>query len=56
METSPKKYADYLGKTAARPAFAAYPAPQRLSDFTDTFGSDLTMLEARMQRFLAALK
>jgi hypothetical protein len=56
METMPKKYAEFLGKTAARPPFAAYPAAQRLSDFTDTFGSDLTMLDARMQRFLAGLK
>ena len=38
------------------PAFAAYRAPQRLKDFTDIFGSDLTMLDARLQRFVAGLK
>jgi len=56
METSPKKYAEFLAKTAARPPFAIYPAPERLNDFTTVFGSDLTMLDARMQRFLAGLK
>jgi hypothetical protein len=56
MESSPKKYTEFLAKTAARPAFAIYPAPERLSDFTSVFGSDLTMLDARLQRFLAGLK
>ena len=56
METSPRKYAEYLAKTAVRPAFGVYSAPQRLSDFTSVFGSDLTMLDARMQRFLGGLK
>lgn len=56
METMPKKYSEYLAKTAARSAFIAYPAPERLSDFMAVFGSDLTMLDARMQRFLAGLK
>jgi hypothetical protein len=55
-ESSPKKYTEYLGKTAARPLFADYLAPQRLQDFTDVFGSDLAMLDARLQRFLAGLK
>jgi hypothetical protein len=56
METSPRKYAEYLAKTAARPSFAVYSAPERLSDFTSVFGSDLTMLDARMQRFLSGIK
>jgi len=56
MESMPKKYIEYLAKTAARPAFTDYPGPQRLRDFTDVFGSDLAMLDARMQRFLAGLK
>jgi len=56
MESMPKKYIDYLAKTAARPSFTDYPGPQRLRDFTDIFGSDLAMLDARMQRFLAGLK
>ncbi|MBW8885795.1 MAG: DUF1570 domain-containing protein, partial [Planctomycetia bacterium] len=56
IETTPKKYIEYLAKTAARPDFAEYPGPQRLQDFTTVFGSDLTMLNARMQRFMAGLK
>jgi Protein of unknown function (DUF1570) len=56
MESSPKKYIEYVAKTAARPAFVDYRSPQRLADFTDVFGSDLTMLDARMQRFLTGLK
>jgi hypothetical protein len=56
IESTPKKYIEYMAKTAARPAFADFPAPQRLQEFTGTFGSDLTMLDARMQRFLAGLK
>jgi hypothetical protein len=55
-ETMPKQYIAYLTKTAARPAFADYPAPQRLQDFIDVFGSDLAMLDARLQRFIAGLK
>ena len=55
-ESEPKKYQQLLAKTAARAAFSAYPAPQRLKDFTDIFGSDLKMLDARLQRFVAGLK
>jgi uncharacterized protein DUF1570 len=56
IETTPKKYIEYMAKTAARPMFADYSGPKRLQDFTDVFGSDLTMLDARMQRFIAGLK
>lgn len=56
METEPKKYIQYLNKTAVLPTFAAYPSPERLSHFTGIFGADLKMLEARMQRFMAGLK
>jgi hypothetical protein len=56
METEPKKYQQYLTKTAQLPNFADYPAPQRLKDFTDVFGSDLRLLDARMQRFVSGLK
>jgi hypothetical protein len=55
-ETDPKRYAQFLAKTAALPPFSDYRSPQRLKDFTDVFGSDLKMLDARMQRFLAGLK
>jgi len=56
IESEPQKYQQLLAKTAALPAFADYPAPKRLRDFTDIFGSDLKMLDARMQRFLVGLK
>ena len=55
-ETEPKKYSAYLMKTAAVRPFSDYSAPQRLKDFTDTFGSDLPMLDARMKRFISGLK
>ena len=56
VETMPKKYIEFLSKTAERPAFSDYPGPKRLQDFTDIFGADLAMLDARMQRFMAGLK
>jgi hypothetical protein len=55
-ETDPKKYSAYLMKTAAIKPFSDYRSPQRLKDFTDTFGSDLTMLDARLKRFISGLK
>ena len=55
-ETEPKKYSEYLMKTAAIKPFSDYRSPQRLKDFTDIFGSDLAMLDARLQRFIAGLK
>jgi hypothetical protein len=55
-ESEPKKYQQLLAKTASVGTFTAYPAPQRLKDFTDIFGSDLKLLDARMQRFVAGLK
>jgi hypothetical protein len=55
-ESEPKKYFQYLAKTAAIPPFSNYRSPERLADFTAAFGSDLTMLDARMTRFVAGLK
>ncbi len=55
-ETEPKKYFRYLTKTAAAPPFTAYRGPDRLKDFTAIFGSDLAMLDARLQRFIKGLK
>jgi hypothetical protein len=55
-ETMPKKYFEYLSRTAARPAFKDYSSQERLQDFTSIFGTDLRMLDARMERFLAGLK
>jgi hypothetical protein len=55
-ESEPRKYFAYLSKTASRPAFGNYRGPERLKDFTDVFGSDFAMLDARLQRFIAKLK
>jgi hypothetical protein len=55
-ETEPRKYAEYLAKTAAAQAFTRRTGPERLADFTGVFGTDLAMLDARLQRFIAGLK
>lgn len=55
IESEPKKYFQYLAKTAAAKPFSDYRGPERLKDFTDVFGADLRMFDARMQRFLASL-
>lgn len=54
-ESEPRKFYAYLSKTAARKAFADYKSPERLRDFTDAFGGNLAMLEARYLRFMAGL-
>ena len=55
-ETQSRAYAEYLKRVAARPAFAAYPAPQRVADFTASFGDDWQMLDARVSRFIEELR
>ena len=56
IETMPKKYVEYLARTAGRPVFVDYGSTKRLDDFTAVFGANLSMLDARMQRFMAGLK
>jgi hypothetical protein len=56
VETQPKLYSQYLARTAGRPAFRAYPAAERLADFTAVFGKDLQLLEAHYLRFMGELK
>ena len=55
-EQEPRKYVQYLMKTDAVKDVTAYPAPQRVQDFTNIFGSNLGLLDARMQRFIGELK
>jgi hypothetical protein len=55
-EQEPRKYVQYLSKTAAVTDFTEYRGPERLKDFTDIFGSNLPLLDARMKRFIAELK
>ena len=54
-ESEPRKYLQYLLKTSAIEPFQPYSSPQRLKDFTDTFGANLPLLDARYQRFLREL-
>ncbi|HTQ37444.1 MAG TPA: DUF1570 domain-containing protein [Pirellulales bacterium] len=56
VEEMPREYARYLQKTGSRPAFTAYPAAQRLKDFTDVFGENLALLDAHFLRFMNELK
>ncbi len=56
VETLPREYADYLAKTANRPAFTDYTQAARLADFTSVFGADFRMLDARFLRFVDGLK
>jgi hypothetical protein len=55
-ETEPKKYFDYLKRTAAIKSFETYPAPQRLKDFTNVFGSNFELLNAKLLRQVEAVK
>ncbi len=45
----------YLAKTAARKPLQSYRQEERLKEFTDVFGRDLKMLEARYLRFVKQL-
>lgn len=56
MENYPRKYLEYLTKTAARPNSSRYPDQDRLKDFTDVFGKDLGSMETRFLRFVSNLK
>ncbi|OYV87854.1 MAG: hypothetical protein B7Z73_09490, partial [Planctomycetia bacterium 21-64-5] len=52
VETRPKKYSELLARTAARKAFAAYDAGQRMADFTAIFGDNLRHLERDYLEFM----
>jgi len=56
VETQPARYAEYLARTARRPAFERYSPQQRTADFTAVFGDDWRMLEARLFRFIEGLR
>lgn len=55
-ETQPRRYADYLARTAHRPPFESYTTQERTADFTAVFGKDWRMLEARFLRFMEEVK
>jgi len=54
-ERRPHNYARLLRRAADREAFATYKSAQRVNDFTAEMGSDWTMLDARIQSFIAEL-
>jgi hypothetical protein len=55
-ETRPVKYTQFLQKTAVRSSFTTYRSPEMLRDFSDSFGADLSMLEAQFVRYMSKLK
>jgi len=56
VETQPARHAEYLARTARRPAFERYSSKQRTADFISVFGDDWRMLEARLLRFMEELR
>ena len=55
-ETESAKYLKYLARTAAREPLKKYTASEQLKEFTDVFGTDLKLLEARYLRFVDQLQ
>lgn len=55
-ETDPRRYLEYLKKTASVPNFTQRRSPERLADFTSVFGTNLKLVEAKMLRFMQDLK
>lgn len=54
-EKQPSRLADYLRRTAAKPAFTHVSKDQRLSDFQSVFGNDMVMVTTRLNRFIKDL-
>ena len=54
-EQEPAKYLKYLARTANRQPLKKYSSGEQHEEFTDIFGRDWTMLEARYLRFIARL-
>jgi hypothetical protein len=56
VETQPRKYAEYLKRTASHRPFHQCTASERTADFAAVFGTDWRMLEARFLRFMSGVK
>ncbi|MEM8680678.1 MAG: DUF1570 domain-containing protein, partial [Planctomycetota bacterium] len=54
-EQSPSKLAEYLQLTADKPAFTNVSATERMRDFQSVFGSNLKMIQVRIERFMGEL-
>ncbi|REJ70574.1 MAG: DUF1570 domain-containing protein [Planctomycetota bacterium] len=55
-ETQPRRYTEYLTKTANREPGGSYSPQQRLADFTSIFGDNFAMHQARFSRFMADVR
>lgn len=55
-ETDPRRYIEFLRKTASQDNLTERRAPERLADFTAMFGDNLKLLDAKMLRFIGDLK
>jgi hypothetical protein len=55
-ETQPRRYSEYLARTAARPAFQKYAAEQRIADFQQIFGDNLKWFEIQFLRHMEGVK
>lgn len=54
-EKEPTRYLQYLRRTAERLPLRTYSQQEQLAEFTDIFGTDLSLLEARFLRFIRSL-
>ena len=56
METQPRRYTQYLAKTAEREPGRVHTSTDRLADFTAIFDDNFAMHHARFTRFMAELR
>lgn len=56
VETQPRKYAEYLQRTASREIFTDYTAAERLADFQHIFHLDLKRFESQFLKFMEDYK
>ncbi|TWT85197.1 hypothetical protein Pla123a_00030 [Posidoniimonas polymericola] len=54
-ETRPREFAQHLQQTADRPVYSTFSAAERVSYFTEAFGSDLDVLQANFLQWVAKL-
>jgi len=55
-QTQPRRYSEYLARTAQRSAFQEYSSSDRMADFRAVFGDDLEMVEAQFLRYIARVR
>ncbi len=51
-ETQPRKYCQYLARTARRESFTQYSASERVADFQAIFGKNLRWIEAQFLKYM----